>query len=320
MEIREKQKARLYNYRENGYHNYISSPTNAYPGIYNPWPGISGSISWIYEESLSLFGYFWCLFNEYLFSNIVLFGALGAFVILPSGLVSAFRKLFGRRYISLTLKRCVDFVGALLGLILTSPIYVIIPILIKLDSPGPVFFRQLRIGMNRRRSNRRTVRINPNSDRRINDQRKVDLRGSSFAIYKFRTMRQDAEKYSGPIWATRNDPRITYLGKFLRASRLDELPQLFNVLKGEMSLVGPRPERSYFIEKLRSEVDSYEARLCVKPGITGLAQVERGYDQGVDDVRKKVGFDLEYVRRWNILNDFRIMIKTVAVVITGRGL
>ncbi|MBD3170673.1 MAG: sugar transferase [candidate division Zixibacteria bacterium] len=217
-------------------------------------------------------------------------------------------------------KRAVDVTGALSGLLLCFPVFIILPVLIKLDSPGPVFFRQLRVGFNRRRSDRRSMEIPAARDRRSNDRRQNNLYGKPFMIYKFRTMRQDAEKHSGPVWASKNDPRITPLGRFLRASRLDEIPQLINVLKGEMSLVGPRPERPYFIEKLRTQIDFYESRMNVKPGITGLAQVEHGYDQDIDDVRKKVNFDLEYIRRWNVYHDFKIMLKTVVVMVGGRGM
>ena len=129
----------------------------------------------------------------------------------------------------------------------------------------------------------------------------------------------DAEKNSGPVWATQNDPRITRIGRFLRKTRLDEIPQFLSVLKGDMSLVGPRPERPKFVADLSTKVDNYTRRLDVKPGITGLAQVENGYDSSLASVNRKVQYDLQYIRSWSVLSDLRILAKTVVVVITGKG-
>ena len=138
-------------------------------------------------------------------------------------------------------------------------------------------------------------------------------------ILKFRTMVTDAEKKSGPVWATKDDPRITRVGRILRKSRLDEIPQFFSVLIGDMSLVGPRPERPTFVADLSHRIDNYSTRLQVKPGITGLAQVENGYDSSLQSVNRKVQYDLEYIRRWTVLSDLRILAKTVVVVLTGKG-
>jgi lipopolysaccharide/colanic/teichoic acid biosynthesis glycosyltransferase len=132
-------------------------------------------------------------------------------------------------------------------------------------------------------------------------------------------MVKDAEKKCGPTWATKDDPRINRFGRFLRKTRLDELPQLWNVLRGDMSLVGPRPERLYFVRKFAPQVKNYAKRLSVKPGITGLAQVERGYDSSHEDVSKKIRYDLHYINNWSLWRDIKILAKTGLVVITGKG-
>ena len=221
--------------------------------------------------------------------------------------------------VNVVLKRTFDISAALIGVILAAPVFLVLPILIKLDSPGPVFFRQVRVGLNRRRGNRRRLGAQPAAECRRTDRRKQNVYGRPFDIIKFRSMVHDAEKRCGPVWAISNDPRITRVGAFMRRTRLDELPQLINVLKGEMSLVGPRPERPFFIEKLAQEVPGFLDRLRVAPGITGLAQVRNGYDASVDHVRQKVHYDLSYIRDWNLLKDLKIILSTVVVVFTGRG-
>jgi lipopolysaccharide/colanic/teichoic acid biosynthesis glycosyltransferase len=132
-------------------------------------------------------------------------------------------------------------------------------------------------------------------------------------------MVDDAEKASGPVWASKNDPRVTRLGAFLRKSRLDEIPQFINVLRGDMSLVGPRPERPTFVAELSSKIDNYHRRLEVKPGLTGLAQVTCGYDTSVESVARKLEYDLHYIDRWTPWLDIKIILRTVVVVLTGRG-
>ena len=209
---------------------------------------------------------------------------------------------------------------ALLGLICLLPLFGVVALAIKLDSAGPVFYKQERVGINRRRSDRRRSSDDLLMCNRREDRRQKNLFGKTFFVYKFRTMVTDAEKRCGPIWATKNDPRITRLGRFLRKTRIDEFPQLFNVLKGEMSVVGPRPERPFFIEKLSTEVPNYTRRLEVLPGITGLAQVEGGYDVTLDDVKKKVSHDLEYIRISSIKSDVLIMFRTVGVMLGARGM
>ena len=216
-------------------------------------------------------------------------------------------------------KRSVDLVGVVLGLLLMLPLFIILPLLIKLDSPGPVFYTQVRVGVNRRKRERRNSQWANVSERRVRERRRENLMGKLFKVIKFRTMVQDAEKKCGPVWATHNDPRITRMGKILRKTRLDEIPQFINVLKGDMSLVGPRPERPNFVRDLAVKVDDYSGRLTVKPGLTGLAQVENGYDSSVATVTQKVRLDLEYIRNWSFWTDVKILFKTVVVVLTGKG-
>jgi lipopolysaccharide/colanic/teichoic acid biosynthesis glycosyltransferase len=216
-------------------------------------------------------------------------------------------------------KRSIDVIGAAVGLLLTLPLFIILPTLIKLDSPGPVFYSQLRVGINRRKRDRRYCQRPDVTERRVRDRRRQNCQGKPFHVTKFRTMVQDAEKKCGPVWATESDSRITWLGRILRKTRLDEIPQFINVLKGDMSLVGPRPERPNFVQHLSEKVKDYNGRLAVKPGLTGLAQVENGYDTSLVSVVQKVNLDLEYIRHWSIWTDVKILFKTVVVVFTGKG-
>ncbi|MBD3258819.1 sugar transferase [candidate division GN15 bacterium] len=217
-------------------------------------------------------------------------------------------------------KRTLDIIGATVGLVLAAPIMALVAAAIKLDSPGPVFYTQVRVGVNRRKRDRRYCqRAGMAVERRVRDRRRDDLLGRPFKMIKFRTMVQDAESKTGPVWATQNDPRITRLGAFLRKTRLDEIPQFWSILKGDMSLVGPRPERPKFVAELSQQVDNYHRRLDMKPGLTGLAQIENGYDSSIASVTRKVKFDLDYIRGWSLWSDIRIMMKTVVVVFTGRG-
>ena len=213
-----------------------------------------------------------------------------------------------------------NWICALVGLICLFPLFGIIGLAVKLDSPGPVFYRQERVGLNRRRRDRRGSGDVLLNCRRSRERRRENLFGKPFTVYKFRTMVVDAEKHCGPIWASKNDPRITRMGRVLRRTRLDELPQLFNVLRGEMSIVGPRPERPHFTEKLSNQIEAYTKRLQVLPGITGLAQVTRGYDGSLDDVKVKINYDLQYIRNANIKTDVKIMFRTVGVMLSRRGM
>jgi lipopolysaccharide/colanic/teichoic acid biosynthesis glycosyltransferase len=222
--------------------------------------------------------------------------------------------------VMLRIKRILDVTLSSIGLVLFLPIFLILAVLVKLDSEGPVLYRQERIGQNRRQGDRRRFALDRATDRRTNrDRRREDYFGGPFVVHKFRTMHKDAEKKCGPIWATKDDPRVTRFGRLLRKARLDELPQLWNVLNGDMSLVGPRPERLHFVRKLAPQVRNYTKRLTFKPGITGLAQVEKGYDSSVGDVNKKLRYDLLYINNWSLGRDIRILLKTTLVMITGKG-
>ena len=192
----------------------------------------------------------------------------------------------------LVLKRIIDVIAGLAGLIVLAPVFVLVAIAVKLDSKGPAFYSQERLGRF----------------------------GETFKIYKFRTMRVNAEA-DGPQWsAGHEDPRMTRLGRILRRTHLDELPQVINVLKGEMSLVGPRPERPCFVEELNRAIPSYDERLYIKPGMTGLAQVHYRYDTSLADVRRKLRFDILYIKHMCLALDARILVWTALVVITGRGI
>ncbi len=219
-------------------------------------------------------------------------------------------------------KRTTDIVLSVTLLILLSPVLLVVAVAVWLTSPGPVIFHQERVGLNQRstRRDRRQMIAPPpeNIERRQNHRRQSANYGRTFTLYKFRTMRTDAEK-SGAQFAVRNDPRVTSIGWFLRRTRLDETPQLWNVLLGDMSLVGPRPERPVFIEKLSAEIPNYLDRLGLKPGLTGLAQVVNGYDNDVESFRRKVSLDLLYLQNCCLRNDLKILWRTIEVVITGKG-
>jgi lipopolysaccharide/colanic/teichoic acid biosynthesis glycosyltransferase len=222
-----------------------------------------------------------------------------------------------------TAKRAMDIGLSLVGLALFVVVLPLLALAIVIDSRGPIFYNQQRVGINRRRGDRRRQRADlfgherrdPTESR---DERKVVAEGRLFAIHKLRSMYVDSEA-DGVRWATKGDPRITRVGRFLRLCRLDEMPQFWNVLKGEMSLVGPRPERPPFITQLSSEIPGYLVRLRFQPGITGLAQVESGYDDGLKSVEKKVELDLRYMRRYSLWSDVKILLRSFGVVFTGKG-
>jgi sugar transferase (PEP-CTERM system associated) len=188
-------------------------------------------------------------------------------------------------------KRALDLAAAVTLLVLTAPLLLLIALLIKIESPGPALFAQERVGHH----------------------------GRTFTLYKFRSMRRDAESSSGPVWAGENDARITPLGRVLRKCRLDELPQIWNVLRGEMSFVGPRPERPYFVDLLRQQIPFYDLRHYVPPGITGWAQVSYPYGASVEDAYQKLQYDLYYGKHMSLRFDVEVLVKTVSVVLMGRG-
>ena len=201
-------------------------------------------------------------------------------------------KSFHRSIYFCIIKRINDLILGSLFLIITLPIFLVFALLIKLDSRGPVFYKQKRSG----------------------------LYNKHFFIYKFRSMYDLSEINTGPVWTTENDLRVTKTGRFLRRFHLDELPQLLNIIKGDMSLVGPRPERPYFIKKLSQEFPAYFNRLKIQPGLTGWAQINQSYDKDVEDVGNKLDFDLYYIDHLSFWFDFKILLRSVLVVLSGKGI
>jgi lipopolysaccharide/colanic/teichoic acid biosynthesis glycosyltransferase len=205
-------------------------------------------------------------------------------------------------------RRALNVVAALLGIVLAAPLMAGIAVLVKLTSRGPVLYSQTRVGLDRRSPR-------PASS---NHRRHVDHGGKPFTIYKFRTMRASSHAAS-QVWAQPDDPRVTRVGRVLRKYRLDELPQLFNVLRGDMNVVGPRPEQPRIFADLREQIHGYHRRQRVRPGITGWAQINNHYDTSLESVRRKVGYDLEYIARQSTLEDLRILLRTIPVVVFKRG-
>ena len=207
------------------------------------------------------------------------------------------------------LHRTMNFALALLAVAALLPVFVLLAVLIKLTSRGPVFYLQERVGLDRR-----AARARPPNHRRTQRPRRP-------AVHHLQVPHDAGRRRAprGAVWAQQQDPRVTPLGRVLRQYRLDELPQLLNVLRGEMNIVGPRPERPTIFAELRSHIAEYPLRQRAKPGITGLAQINHHYDRSIDDVRTKVGYDLEYIRRQSLREDLRIMLKTIPVILLRRG-
>ena len=203
----------------------------------------------------------------------------------------ALSKGFRRDRLVLTAKRFIDVVVSFLGLVLSTPLIVLTAMAIKLESHGPVFYRQERVGQNDRR----------------------------FILYKFRSMTEDAEANLGPVWASERDPRVTRVGAILRKIRVDEIPQMINVLKGEMSFVGPRPERAYFVERLKQNIPYYDLRHSVKPGITGWAQISYPYGDSEQDAVEKLQYDLYYIKHLSPIFDLQIIFESLKVIMLRSG-
>ena len=199
------------------------------------------------------------------------------------------------RYVPLTnsinrlAKRMVDIIGSLIGIILCSPLMFVVAFLIKSTDNGPILFKQERVGLN----------------------------GKTFNMYKFRSMRVQTESEEKKGWTTKDDPRVTTIGKFIRKTSIDELPQLFNILIGQMSIVGPRPERPQFVEKFKEEIPRYMVKHQVRPGLTGWAQIN-GY-RGDTSIRKRIEYDLYYIENWSMMFDFRIIIGTIRYGIVNKN-
>ncbi len=215
-------------------------------------------------------------------------GRLSIDLVKPSVLI--FSTGFRRYAIAMTVKRLFDTIASMCGVILLLPLWLVVSALIRIDSPGPVFYRQVRTGFH----------------------------GHPFRLWKFRSMGCDAEN-EGAQWATIDDPRMTRVGRWLRKWRMDELPQLLNVIKGEMRLVGPRPERAQFVQELREVIPYYDVRHTVRPGITGWAQIRYQYAGSTDESHKKLQYDLYYVKNLSLWLDIRILVESIRVVLRGDG-
>ena len=198
---------------------------------------------------------------------------------------------FDRSRLNLILKRSVDLAVGIVGLVVSSPVMIVLAAAVSIDSPGPIIYRQTRVGQ----------------------------AGRNFSLLKFRSMQQDAEAQHGMQWASEDDPRATRVGRFIRKYRLDELPQFVNVIRGEMSFVGPRPERPAFVARLREAISYYDERHSVRPGLTGWAQVQYGYGCSVEDTFRKLEYDLFYLQNMSLFFDLAIVLKTVRIVFTGAG-
>ena len=205
--------------------------------------------------------------------------------------------------------RVVNVTIAVIALVVLAPVLLLVALVVKLSSRGPIFYLQTRVGLDRRW----------NETSALYNRRTQDLGGRVFTIYKFRSMYTDAERHGKAVWATRNDPRVTPVGKVLRKTRLDELPQLINVIRGDMNIVGPRPERPSIFVRLREDIDGYAMRQRAKPGITGWAQINHSYDSCIEDVKKKVEYDLEYLQNQSLWEDVKIMAKTIPVMVFRKG-
>ncbi len=217
------------------------------------------------------------------------FGRVLASDMSPSELV--FAAELGPRMGSVIFRSIYSWGLGVVGILIASPLMVLVAVAVRFSSPGPVFYRQTRMGRN----------------------------GSLFTLYKFRSMYQDAEARTGAVWATKDDPRVTPVGRWLRKARLDELPQLFNVIKGDMCVVGPRPERPEFVHMLESKIPYYRQRLCVKPGVTGWAQINHKYGDTIEDTITKLEYDLYYIKNMATSLDVYIIFHTIKTVLLGRG-
>jgi exopolysaccharide biosynthesis polyprenyl glycosylphosphotransferase len=217
------------------------------------------------------------------------FGRITTKALRPSYLI--FSSDLGPRPVSLRLQSYYSFLLACVGLLIAAPIMLLVAIAVRITSPGPILFRQTRVG----------------------------LSGRPFTIYKFRSMRADAEAKTGAVWAVRNDPRVTPIGKYLRMLRLDELPQIFNVIRGEMSVVGPRPERPEFVQTLSEVIPFYRQRHSVKPGITGWAQINYKYGETIDDAIVKLEYDLYYIKNLSLSLDMYIIFHTLKAMLVTRS-
>jgi len=217
------------------------------------------------------------------------FGRVSTRDLRPSQLI--FSTELGPRQSSMALQTFYSLIISVIGIVVTLPVMLMVALIVRFTSPGPVLFRQRRVGLN----------------------------GAVFTLYKFRSMRADSEAKTGAVWAKKDDPRVTPVGRWLRKLRLDELPQLFNVLRGEMSIVGPRPERPEFVAVLQEKIPYYRQRHCVKPGISGWAQINHKYGDTVEDAMIKLEYDLYYIKNMAVSLDVYIMFHTAKTMLLARG-
>jgi sugar transferase (PEP-CTERM system associated) len=222
-------------------------------------------------------------FYESLTGNILVENLRPSWLIFSQGFKKTPARMLSKRLFGMVISFC--------GIVVTLPLSLLAALCIKLDSPGPIFYPQVRCGE----------------------------KGKLFTLYKFRSMNANAEKETGAVWAQENDPRITKVGRIIRTLRIDEIPQMWNVLRGDMSFVGPRPERPEFVGELKELIPFYEERMHVKPGITGWAQVCREYGASIEDALEKLQYDLYYIKNMNFLFDLRIIFETVKIILLGRG-
>jgi sugar transferase (PEP-CTERM system associated) len=222
-------------------------------------------------------------FYEHLTGKLLIERAYPSFLIFSNGFIkSTYHRV---------VKTVMDFMLSFLGFIISLPIMALVALAIKLDSRGPVFYQQERVGKN----------------------------GKTFMLLKFRSMREDAERETGPVWAQERDLRVTRIGRIIRTLRLDEIPQMINVLRGEMSFVGPRPERPHFVGELKNEIPFYEKRHAAKPGITGWAQIKYPYGASTNDALEKLKYDLYYIKNMSLFLDLLILFRTVKIALFGNG-
>ena len=296
--------------------------------------GTEFAIITIVRSGEGLSGIFWCegfelvVFNRTAASNLDMSIPMARTALDPivneivylAGIVNG--EDTGMSSASERIKRIFDITFAGIALLFLTPVLMMVSLFIRIESSGSVFFKQERIGLNRRTGDRRGSLSNGYDGpdrRRANDRRKKIHNGKPFNMYKLRTMREDAEKEGPALSAGKDDSRITRIGHLLRRTRIDEIPQFINVIKGEMSIVGPRPERSFFINQVRQDVPEFPLRLKVKPGITGLAQVEDGYADTLEKMKGKLYYDLKYISQLSLFQEISILFKTVYIVISGKG-
>jgi lipopolysaccharide/colanic/teichoic acid biosynthesis glycosyltransferase len=252
------------------------------------------------------------LFGRLVLSPFFLFVSLLVLYLVPESLVRMSRRSWVLGRIEDRLDRVIDIGLALTGLLLFSPLCLLVVLLIRLESPGPILYRQTRVGKNYRNGNGNgKVWLSFREVPDLREKRESDLLGRPFELLKFRTMSEDAELHTGPVWAEQEDPRVTRIGRILRSTYLDEIPQLVNVLRGDMSIIGPRPERPYFTLQLGQQISNYQKRFSVKPGITGLAQVRQHADLSIADVKTKLKYDVFYCQKRCVILRMKILGLTV---------